>query len=242
MNWRVLSKHQIRSARWVLVGAAAAQVLLLWLSDHLQYPSAMLVILILLACAYLLRERWAGDQPTRRSKSAEADQVSNSALVVLSVGGFGMLLGSTLDSIILGKDLCMVDGGLPMGLVYSHMHGIESISSYMVLFMLLFCLPSCVVFCSSNLDSKHQRFAELCGHAFAAVCMLLGMLYLPHLTQLLLGGLAEQFNYAVQLNQLFSSFLAQHSLMLISMLIGSLLGYQLFAYLPIQYRVDHQQI
>ena len=238
----MLNKHQIRSARLVLGVASAAQVLLLWLSGHLWYSSYMLVILLLLACAYLLHERWKSAQHTRRKECASDDQVSNSSLFVLSVGGFGMLLGSTLDSIILGKDLCMAGGGLPMDLVYSHFHGIESISSYMVLFMLLFCLPSCIVFCSSNLASKDERLPEYCGHAFAAGCMLLGMLYLPHLTQVLFGALAEQFNDAVQVEQLFSSFLAQHGLMLISMLIGSLLGYQLFAYLRMHYRVNYQQI
>jgi len=238
----LLNLHQRLSAYSVLGLASAAQISLLWQLGHIKLSSFLLISLLLLSCFLVAHKRQNITQHKGHTKPAMSYQRSSSSLFVLAVGGFGMLLGSTLDSIILSKALCITSEQLPVGLVYNHFHGFEGLASYMVLLMMLFCLPSCIVFCSPSQNDKKEFLPEICKHAFAAGCMLLGMLYLPHVTQNLLNALSNQLNYTAQFKQLLSPLIVQHCLMLVSMLIGSLLGYQLFAYLQRHYNANFKQI
>lgn len=238
----LLNRHQRLSAHSLLGLASIAQVLLLWQLGHLTYSSTMLLALVLLGSLLATRKRLNSSEHKHYTERSTNKQSSSSSLFVLAVGGLGMLVGSTLDSIILSQELCTTSKQLPMGLVYQHFHGIEGLASYMVLIMMLFCLPSCIVYCSPVLEHKNELISELCKHTFASVCMLLGMLYIPYIVQSVLLALSEQLDSTANLNQLLSPLIVQHCLMLVSMLIGSLFGYHLFAYFQSYSNFSFKQI
>lgn len=152
---------------------------------------------------------------------------SNALLFVLLVGGLGMLLGALIDSMVLAKELCITNDNLPIELTYTHHHGFKDIGSFMVLCMLALCLPSCFIFCSKHHRNAKQQYQDLCRHLFAAIVMMLSMLFLPEL-------LLNIAKVVLSLNQpLIIPFVAHHILMLLAMISGTYLGYKTFGFVQL---------
>ncbi len=167
-----------------------------------------------------------------RQKHLYTPYTPNVLSVVLIMGGLGMSLGSMLDVSLLARQLCLTNEKLLLDMAY-HQHNVQDIINFAVAFMLLLCVPSCVIFCPSQQTEVNSK-PNIHRHAVAAITMLLAMLYLPlilsSLPSVLLKSntLVAAADSAITNALNLSPFVQHYALMLSCMVIGTYCGYKLY--------------
>lgn len=143
--------------------------------------------------------------------------------MIAAIGGLGMVLGALLDATDLAGDYCVVDASATLNVLSYQPHGLSQLGSYTTLLMLLFCLPCCLFY--QTTEQKPRFFWPVCArHISATIAMLTGMLLLPMLVVEQLAPLISKWFES----RLVLSFFHHHLLMLVGMLAGAWLGYFLY--------------